>query len=77
MEAVDVNAAPRAIMVRPNSSGQATPTASGNTHVVQAGESIFRIANRYKVSQEALMRLNGITDPRKMRIGAKLAIPAK
>jgi LysM repeat protein len=76
VEAVDVNAAPRAIRVRPNSSSQATPVASGKTHVVQAGESIFRIANRYKVSQDALMRINDITDPRKMRVGAKLVIPA-
>jgi LysM repeat protein len=76
VEAVDVNDAPRAILVRPNSSGQTTPAASGNTHVVQAGESIFRIASRYKVSQDALMRANGITDPRKMRVGARLVIPA-
>lgn len=76
VEAVDVNDAPRAILVRPNSSGQTAPAASGDTHVVQPGESIFRIASRYKVSQDALMRANGITDPRKMRVGAKLVIPA-
>jgi LysM repeat protein len=76
VEAVDVNDAPRAILVRPNSSSQAAPAASGNTHIVQAGESIFRIASRYKVSQDALMRANGITDPRKMRVGARLVIPA-
>ena len=76
VEAVDVNDAPRAILVRPNSSSQATQAASGNTHIVQPGESIFRIASRYKVSQDALMRANGITDPRKMRVGARLVIPA-
>jgi LysM repeat protein len=76
VEAVDVNDAPRAILVRPNSPGQAAPVASGNTHTVQPGESIFRIASRYKISQDTLMRANGITDPRKMRVGAKLVIPA-
>jgi len=74
--AVDVSAAPRAILVRPNSSSQTTPAASGKTHIVQPGESIFRIASRHKVSQDALMRANGITDPRKMRVGARLVIPA-
>lgn len=76
VEAVDVNDAPRAILVRPNSSSEVTSPASGKTHVVQPGESIFRIASRYKVSQDALMRANGITDPRKMRVGARLVIPA-
>lgn len=76
VEAVDVHSAPRAILVRPNDSTQAGPVASGVTHVVQPGESIFRIASRHKISQDALMRANGITDPRKMRVGARLVIPA-
>jgi LysM repeat protein len=76
VEAVDVSDAPRAILVRPNMEPQAVPVASGRTHIVQPGESIFRIASRYKVSQDALMRANRITDPRKMRVGAKLVIPA-
>ena len=76
VEAVDVNEAPRAILVRANTPSQSTnPVASGHTHVVKAGDSIFRIANHYKVSQDALMRANAITDPRKMRVGAKLIIP--
>jgi LysM repeat protein len=75
VEAVDVNDAPRAILVRPNSSNPTTPAASGKTHIVQPGESIFRIASRHKVSQDALMRANGITDPRKMRVGSRLVIP--
>jgi LysM repeat protein len=69
--AVDVTNAPRALMVRPATA----PAASGQTYVVQPGDSIFRIASRYKVGQESLMRANGITDPRKMRVGMKLTIP--
>jgi LysM repeat protein len=76
VEAVDVNDAPRAILVRPNSSSQSESAASGKIHTVQPGESIFRISSRYKISQDALMRANGISDPRKMRVGAKLVIPA-
>ena len=59
-----------------NSSSQAAPAASGNTYVVQPGESIFRIASRYKVSQDALMRANGITIPARCASACKLVIPA-
>jgi LysM repeat protein len=77
VEAVDVSNAPRAMLVRPNRSmpDQPAVAASGKTHVVQSGESIWRIANRFKVSQEALMRANGITDAKKMKVGMKLVIP--
>ena len=87
VEAVDVSNAPKAQFVRskmpletmPKSPGDPRSfvpvTASGKTHVVQQGDSIFRIAGRYKVDQGALMRANSITDPRKMKIGMKLVIP--
>lgn len=78
VEAVDVSHAPKARLVRPNappSAAPATITASGNSYVVQPGDSIFRIASRFKVSQEALMQINGITNPRKMRTGMTLVIP--
>lgn len=72
----DISNAPRAMMVRPavNHDG-APPAASGTSYVVRPGDSIFRIANRHKVSQQSLMRVNGISDPRKMRVGMKLTIP--
>lgn len=73
---VDVSNAPRAQLVRPNIDGRpAAAIPSGSTYVVQSGDSIWRIANRYKVSQEALMKANGITDARKMKIGMNLVIP--
>lgn len=83
VEAVDVSNAPRAMLVRPNRASPANESdvasspaaASGRTHVVQAGESIWRIANRFKVSQDSLMRINGITDAKKMKVGMKLVIP--
>jgi LysM repeat protein len=77
VEAVDVTGAPKARLVRPNiARGAATPaTASAGSYTVQPGDSIFRIASRHKISQEALMRANGITDPRKMKTGMKLVIP--
>ncbi len=72
---VDVANAPRARLVRPSVSHGAAPASSGRTYVVQPGDSIFRIASRHKVSQQSLMRANGISDPRKMKTGMKLAIP--
>ena len=82
VEAVDVRGAPKAQLIRPNvnamvSSRSEAPTAaaSGQTYVVQPGDSIFRIAGRFKVSQDSLMRSNGISDARKMKTGMKLVIP--
>jgi len=55
---------------------RATPVpGSGRVHIVQAGETIWRISQQYKVNQDALMKLNNITDPRRVRVGQKLQIP--
>lgn len=83
--AVDVRDAPRATLVRPaDSANKDTPRAttversamaSGKTHVMAKGETIWGIANRYKVSQEALIKLNNIKDPTRVKIGQTLSIP--
>lgn len=80
VEAVDVTNAPKAQLVRPNvrpaSSAEAAPlTASGKTYTVQPGDSVWRIANRFKIGQDKLMKANGISDARKMKTGMKLVIP--
>ena len=76
VENIDVSNAPRAQLVRPNVSGGSQPAAaSGKSYVVKSGDSIWRIANRYKVNQDALMKANGITDARKMKVGMNLVIP--
>ncbi len=48
---------------------------AGSHHTVKSGETLFRISKRYDVSIEALMRANGINDPRRLRVGQRLAIP--
>lgn len=53
----------------------AAPTASGERYTVQQNDTVWRIANRFKVDQNALMRANGISDPRKLRVGMELVIP--
>jgi LysM repeat protein len=73
---VDVSSAPRAQLVKPNINRGATPVAtSGKSYVVQSGDSVWRIANRFKVNQDALMKANGISDAKKMKVGMSLVIP--
>jgi LysM repeat protein len=74
--------APRAVVIRPNvdrsadvATEPAPATPSGQTYVVQPGDSVWRIANRFKVGQDELMRANNISDPRKMKTGMTLVIP--
>ena len=75
VEAIDVSEAPKAQLVRPSESRGVATVASGKSYVVKSGDSIWRISNQFKVNQDALMRANGISDPRKMKIGMTLVIP--
>jgi murein DD-endopeptidase MepM/ murein hydrolase activator NlpD len=44
-------------------------------HVVQRGETLFRIALRYGTTVEVLARLNGIVDPTNIQVGQRLLVP--
>jgi LysM repeat protein len=72
---VDAPGAQRAQLVRSNTPPAEVVSASGATYVVKSGDNIWKIAKRLKVDQDALMKLNGITDARKMKIGMSLVIP--
>jgi LysM repeat protein len=74
VEAVDVSNAPKAKLARIQRD-ESPAAATGSSYLVQSGDSVWRIANRFKVSQTALMKANGITDARKIKPGMKLAIP--
>jgi LysM repeat protein len=57
-----------------------TPTKvsdSGKTYVVAKGDNPVTIAKKFKVPYDDLVALNHIDDPRKLKIGQKLLIPAK
>jgi LysM repeat protein len=41
------------------------------------GDNPVVIAKRLGVSEEELLKLNGISDPKKLQIGQELKIPAK
>jgi LysM repeat protein len=47
------------------------------TYVVAKGDNPMSIAKKFKVSQDELLALNHIDDPRKLKIGQKLLIPNK
>lgn len=51
------------------------PAVPGATYVVQAGDSLSRIASRHDVTVAALSAANNITDPNLIRVGQKLVIP--
>jgi LysM repeat protein len=53
----------------------ATPKPSAKSYVVQPGDNVWRIANKFKVDQKALMKANGISDPKKLKLGMSLKIP--
>jgi LysM repeat protein len=45
--------------------------------VVQAGETLFRIALRYGVTVEELASYNDIADPARIDVGQQIRIPAR
>jgi LysM repeat protein/Tol biopolymer transport system component len=55
---------------------QAAPETQGETvHVVQWGETISIIASRYGVTVEAILVVNGLSDPNFVYVGQRLTIP--
>ncbi|MFC4991099.1 LysM peptidoglycan-binding domain-containing protein [Rubritalea tangerina] len=78
-----VVAAPKAEVVKAEVVKPAIPKAQlvveagAQTYTVQPGDSVWRISHKYKVSQEALMQLNGMTDARQLQAGKVLKIPAQ
>jgi LysM repeat protein len=51
------------------------PAARSTTHVVQAGENLYRLALRYGTTIEAIMTANTLADERLIVAGQELAIP--
>jgi len=51
------------------------PDLVGSTHVVQKGETVYRIAKTYGLEPRELMEVNGLTDPRLLQPGMELFIP--
>lgn len=52
------------------------PVQAGGAYEVRAGDSISSIARRYRVEIADILRLNGITNPNRLRVGQQLRLPA-
>lgn len=60
----------------PESASKEAPEATSKEYTVVKGDNPYKIAKRFHVSYDSLIKLNNITDPRKIQIGQKLKIPA-
>lgn len=69
---VEEDPAPKAVPVSLNKVGD-----SGQRYTVKSGDTVWRIASRYKVSRESLLEINGIKDPRKLYAGREIKIPVQ
>jgi len=47
----------------------------GPYYVIQAGDSLWDIAARFKISLDELEKINAISDPNQLAVGAQLVIP--
>lgn len=52
------------------------PPTTGTTYVVQSGDTLFKIAQRFGVTLSALIAANTITNPSRIYVGQVLTIPA-
>jgi len=59
----------------PSGTGVGAQGASGKTHVVKAGENLYRIAQQYGVTVAELQKANNLSDPNNIKAGQKLIIP--
>jgi murein DD-endopeptidase MepM/ murein hydrolase activator NlpD len=50
---------------------------TGQEHVVGPGENLYRIAQRYGVTVDDILKANHIDDPTKVAVGTRLIIPAE
>lgn len=62
-------------LVIPGISPRDAAAARGAIHVIQSGESLSSIAAQYGVTAQAIIELNGITNPDAIYVGQQLIIP--
>jgi membrane-bound lytic murein transglycosylase D len=56
--------------------GASAPARVVRSHYrIRPGDTVASIAQRHRVSIRSILRANGISDPRKLRVGRKLVIP--
>ena len=68
-------ATPSAATPTPSPVPTSPPTTSGIYHTVQRGENLFRIAQRYGTTVDAIVAANNLPDPSSVQAGQLLLIP--
>lgn len=63
--------------VQPTGTGAAVPAENPATYVVADGDSLYAIALRFRVDLNALIELNGLSDPNDITVGQELKIPPR
>jgi LysM repeat protein len=53
------------------------PPTSVSEYTLSSGDNLYAVSRRLQVTYSELMEANGITDPRQLRIGQKLKVPAR
>ncbi|XWX04287.1 LysM peptidoglycan-binding domain-containing protein [Aggregatilineales bacterium SYSU G02658] len=69
---IDPNAAPATL-----ESGAPGAVASQAVHRVRAGDTLYDIAVRYRVTVRAILAINNIPNPDRLQIGQEIIIPAR
>lgn len=64
----------QALAVKP-AAGAGPAEASSKTYKVLEGDNPVKIAKKLKVNYDELLKVNGIEDPRKLRVGQVLKLP--
>ena len=67
--------APKKVEEAPKVAAAAKP--AGKSYVVAKGDNPVSIAKKLGVRSEELLKLNGIEDPKKLKIGQTLQVPEK
>ena len=62
------------ILKQEENKSEKTPPIPAKYHVVQQGETLYRIANQYSISIEELMRLNNIKNAAQIKAGQRLIV---
>ena len=52
-----------------------SPTPTPRVHVVQPGDNLWDLSQRYGVTVEALVEANKLSSPESLRVGEKLVVP--
>ena len=63
------------LSIRGGGGSMVPPGSSGNTHVVQRGETLYSIAVRYDTTVQALVVANNLSSPNLIYVGQTLNVP--